>query len=252
MGTPLRVSRFECKYYIAPELVPEIKAAIAPYVDRDPFAARNVEGNYPILSLYLDTRDLQLCQASLQGLRNRFKLRVRSYTNQPDDPVYFEIKRRIDGIVSKRRGRVPREAARVALERLSFPQGTLEDKDRPAAEEFLSLVAGLRLQPVTRVGYERESFEAITGEPVRITFDTGLRHAATQDWDFWVEPRDWKIVPLDRQILELKFTDQLPSWAERIVAQFQLQRRSICKYVIAVRDGSGNPLGEPALTPILE
>ena len=61
---------------------------------------------YPIVSLYIDSPELQLCRESLTGQKNRFKLRVRSYTDEPEYPQFFEIKRRINQVIMKSRARV--------------------------------------------------------------------------------------------------------------------------------------------------
>ena len=64
---------------------------------------------YLISSLYLDSPDLRLHRRSEYGEKNRFKLRLRSYSDEPDDPVFFEIKRRTDQIIRKERAKVRRE-----------------------------------------------------------------------------------------------------------------------------------------------
>ena len=95
-------SRFECKYLISPVLVPALRKIIRPFTRPDPFAAL-VEGyRYPICSLYLDSDDLRLYQQTVGGEKNRFKLRVRSYSDDPASHVFFEVKSKVNNIVRKR------------------------------------------------------------------------------------------------------------------------------------------------------
>ena len=61
---------------------------------------------YMISSVYLDSDNLKLCRESLDGTKNRFKLRIRSYTDDLDYPRFFEIKRRVNTIIIKSRARV--------------------------------------------------------------------------------------------------------------------------------------------------
>ena len=102
---PAANSRCECKYLVPHSARSDICHFLRPFVRPDPFAAR-AGGNYPICSLYLDSPDLRLLDMGLQGWSERFKLRARTYSDLPEEPVYLEIKRRTNGIVHKRRARV--------------------------------------------------------------------------------------------------------------------------------------------------
>ena len=108
-------SRYECKYLVSPMIVPQIRQFIAPFMQPDHYAAMREGYRYPICSLYLDSDDLALYHQTVSGEKNRFKLRVRSYSDDPERAVFFEVKRKINNIVQKRRARVTREQARVLL-----------------------------------------------------------------------------------------------------------------------------------------
>ena len=116
-------SRFECKYVVAPELADAMRQFIDPFVEPDPYAARRSDHRYRICSLYLDSDALDLYQQTTGGHKNRFKLRVRTYSDAPGSPAFFEIKSKINNIVAKRRAAVPRQRrARVRRGRqLSAP-----------------------------------------------------------------------------------------------------------------------------------
>ncbi|HOK97053.1 MAG TPA: VTC domain-containing protein, partial [Anaerohalosphaeraceae bacterium] len=93
--------RYELKYRI-----PETKArAIAQYVSAfihpDRYAKNKPGNEYLISSLYLDTPTLTLCNETLQGKKNRFKLRIRGYDDNPLSPVFLEIKRRACNVIVK-------------------------------------------------------------------------------------------------------------------------------------------------------
>ena len=80
---PTLASRYECKYQISPMVVSALREFIQPFMRPDPFAALREDNRYPICSLYLDSEDLVLYQQTVGGHKNRFKLRVRSYSDDP-------------------------------------------------------------------------------------------------------------------------------------------------------------------------
>jgi len=228
-------SRFECKYIINPLLVEEVRSFIRPFMQPDPYAIQYPDYTYPICTLYLDSPDLQLYSQVLAGEKNRFKLRVRTYSDDPDTPAFFEIKKRMNQIVLKRRAKVDREAARELLTKESprIPVG-LMDKLMPDLDEFTSYKLLISAKPVVRVGYMREAYESKTGEPVRVTFDTHLRHAVTFDDTLSHSTGDWLKTPIEGVILEVKFTDRFPPWARDMAELFQLRQRAVPKYVMSV------------------
>ena len=228
-------SRFECKYIIHPLLVEEVRSFIRPFMQPDPYAIHYPDYTYPICTLYLDSPDLQLYSQVLAGEKNRFKLRVRTYSDDPDTPAFFEIKKRMNQIVLKRRAEVDREAARELLTKESprIPVG-LMDKLMPDLDEFTSYKLLISAKPVVRVGYMREAYESKTGEPVRVTFDTHLRHAVTFDDTLSHSTGDWLKTPIEGVILEVKFTDRFPPWARDMAELFQLRQRAVPKYVMSV------------------
>ena len=171
-------SRFECKYLVAPSMVPAIRRYIRPFVEPDAYARQRPGFSYPICSLYLDGPGLPLMRATEEGWRNRFKLRLRSYPAYPQAPVFVEVKRRVDGIVSKLRVGMTRAETHRLLER-HRPGSPVA----PAAAEFLRLVGEIDARPIVRVLYEREAYEARGNEPVRLTFDSALLGSATPGLD---------------------------------------------------------------------
>jgi len=234
-------SRFECKYMINSLLVPEIRQYIQPFVEPDRFAALHKGYCYPICSLYLDTDDLALYLQTVGGLKNRFKLRARTYSDDPSTPVYFEVKKKMDRIVHKVRTRLDREQARAVL--TGGKQGLLENLEPLVADlrEFDHFVSLIAAKPALRVKYIREPYESKGGDPVRITFDSQLQHAITLDDALWHDQGRWNTTPLDGTILEIKFTGLYPPWVSDLVQLFGLKQQPVPKYIMcmdhALEDG---------------
>lgn len=238
-------SRFECKYLIDPMTAVAIRDLLAPFLVHDPYAADVPQHRYLINSLYLDTDDLRLCRETTQGQRNRFKLRVRSYSDEPDEPVYLEIKRRSDAVVSKSRARVTRDQARRLLAGHSDWLRGLAGPNREAAVEFQRLVEAYRVSPKVRIRYWREPYEAIGGDPVRVTFDTEMASSLTPEVNFTRNGGGWGPANLKKIILEIKFTEHFPPWIAQAIRVFNLQRQSVPKYVISMNRYPHDPINGP-------
>jgi hypothetical protein len=113
--------RYELKYRISESKAAAIAQFIRPYVRLDHYCKLQPKGSYPVASLYLDSKGLQLCRESMEGRKNRFKLRIRSYTDQSNYPCFFEIKRRANAIIIKDRARVMPHNVETLLSGLSLP-----------------------------------------------------------------------------------------------------------------------------------
>jgi len=228
-------SRYECKYLVSPEIADEIRRFLQPFMAPDTYARRHAGYRYPICSLYFDTLGLHLYRQTAAGEKNRFKLRVRSYSDDQQTPVFLEVKRRVNDVILKRRARLPRESARAMLEKGSSPWvdggagNLLVD-----LESFNWLVTAAAARPFLRVRYIREAYEALGGDPLRITLDTDIAWLPTSTADFNMGAEGWIPTPVPGTVLEIKFTDRYPAWVGEMIRAFSLQRQSVAKYVLSV------------------
>ena len=218
-------SRYECKYLISAASADRVRNAMAPFVAPDHFSARAENRRYTISSLYLDDPGMSLYRATVSGLRNRFKLRIRSYQDGEAEPVFCEIKRRVGTVIRKTRTRSSRAAVRDFLDGAGEARGF---------ELFGGSVTQLGARPIARIRYDREAYESTGGDPVRITFDTDLSYAWTSDADFSLRTGHWESAQPDGVILEVKFTERFPSWIDHMLKVLELERCSVAKYVISV------------------
>jgi VTC domain len=90
----LQHQRYELKYHVAEAKALRIRDFVQGYLEVDEYSALQTGLSYPTLSLYLDSDGLDTHWHTINGNRNRFKLRLRYYDDQPDTPVFFETKRR--------------------------------------------------------------------------------------------------------------------------------------------------------------
>jgi hypothetical protein len=228
-------SRFECKYIVDPHLVPAMRHHIEPFMRPDGYAARRPGYRYPICSLYLDSLDLALYQQTVAGERDRFKLRIRTYSDDESQPAFFEAKLRKNSIVRKRRSRLERATARKLLGQgaVRWPKLT-PPTSSDALDFFVDHATLTEARPVIRVRYNREAYESRGGDPVRVTIDTDLMHAATLEPEIRHAPGRWVSTPVNGAILELKFSDNFPGWMNELVQLFGLKQQPVPKYVMSL------------------
>ena len=102
----MQQQRFELKYLIPEETALLVRDFVRSYLEMDELHVGQPNYSYPVHSLYLDSQELRLYWDTINGNKNRFKLRLRYYSTNPDTPVFFEIKRRMNNCILKQRGGV--------------------------------------------------------------------------------------------------------------------------------------------------
>lgn len=230
-------SRFELKYIIGESCARAVRDFALSYLEPDPHAdpAKNCE--YPVHSLYLDSPDLALCRSTMQGHKNRFKLRIRFYDDSPESPAFLEIKRRENDVILKQRAPVRRTSVARILNGHWPTQGDVMDaspKGLAAVEEFCRLRNLTLADGQVFVSYVREAYVTPNNNTVRLTFDRRLQGVRYEGGGSLVRTGLIVHPEIAGVILELKFTDRFPIWMRQMVRHFDLVRVSMAKYVSCV------------------
>ncbi len=229
--------RHELKYHISESKAEAVAQFIKPYIQLDRYCKLHRSGDYPIVSLYLDSGDLQLCRESLGGHKNRFKLRIRSYTDEPDYPRFLEIKRRINTIIMKSRARVMDRDVPTLLAGLPLPPQNYT-ADTETINQFQFYMNNIRARPAVLVRYTRQAYEGGLENRVRVTFDRELAYHVTSLPEVRLAGGAWQrnSFTLGGVILEVKFTAHYPVWLSRMVKYFNLRQQSISKYASSIKE----------------
>ncbi|GAB5561297.1 MAG: polyphosphate polymerase domain-containing protein [Synoicihabitans sp.] len=227
--------RFELKFRVDEPTARAIGDAVNRRLEPDPFGQDQADGAYPIHSLYLDSPQLSLFQATVNGDRNRFKLRLRFYNDDPTSPVFLETKRRANDCILKERVAVHRDRIGPMLS-TSFP--TLTDLLRPTATQletahsFCRQMDRLRARPVAHVAYRRQAWFALGENPARVTIDYGTVCAIHDSFDISTQMvRPVSAFSPGEVIVEFKYTERFPVWLSDIARDHGLVRTSAAKYV---------------------
>lgn len=238
MSGRLQTQRFEYKYHVSETVAGSVRAVVSSHMCADRFSEAEGARGYPVCSVYLDSPDLRLYRAALDGECNRFKLRLRYYGEGDDQTVFAEIKRRENNVIFKQRVAMDpggaREAARGQFPRVETLRRPHPDTTR-SLDTFVRLVSLLDARPVARVVYEREAWEGGGGaSDLRVTLDRKVLSEPTQQLDFHARVSNPEPVFGDAVILELKFTDRFPRWFQDLVETFGLKNEGAAKYVTGI------------------
>ena len=228
--------RYEIKYIISESKARAIARFIEPYLKLDHYSRLRPDGAYPIVSLYLDSSNLQLCRESLEGHKNRFKLRIRSYTDDLNYPRFFEIKRRAGTIIIKDRARVVTGKVALAdlLSPLSLPAQSYKGHEE-TLKQFRLYKNSINAGPVVRVRYIRRAYESDTENRVRVTFDRKLAYNVGREANVSLVGPGWQQHAIKSVILEIKFTGRYPAWLSRMAECFDLHQQSVSKYATSIK-----------------
>jgi hypothetical protein len=238
-GKGLQSSRFEFKYYVDEGRARAISEFIKSYLEPDEFLIKFGGIGYPVCSLYMDNSGLLLYDQTMMGQKNRFKLRIRYYDDNPENPAFLEIKRRDTDVIRKKRAAISRDGALLVLEghrpSPDYLYGSrVTAKSVDAMDEFCNLRDRIGASGCTYVYYHRQAYVSPDSNQIRVTFDRQLEGGIYHPGMDLVIPKDSARPKMEGVVLELKFTDRFPNWMEVLAEDFNLQRTSVPKYVKCV------------------
>ena len=233
----MQASRFELKFIITDDVALKVRDFVRSYLELDENGVGKPNYSYPVHSLYLDSDDLKLYWSTINGDKNRFKLRLRFYNNSPDSPVFFEIKRRMNNCIMKQRGGVRRDAIHWLLAGHIPEQTHLVSKDPKqliALQNFCRLMQEIRARPKVHIAYYREAYEPHDENSARLTMDREVRSDPELTARLATKMYSPILVWGKDVVLELKFTNRFPDWFRELVRIFGLRQCGAAKYVDGV------------------
>ena len=229
----LQQQRFELKYLVSESITLAVRDFVSSYLEIDEYGVSQPNISYPVHSLYLDSDDLKTYHDTTNGTKNRFKLRLRYYDDCPGTPIFFEIKRRMNNCILKRRGGVRRDAVGWLLSgHVPEPSHLVSQDPRHlvALQNFSLLLNQLDAKPKAHIAYLREAWVSPADNSVRVTLDRVVRHEPHFGMEISTQMENPITVFGKEVILELKFTNRFPDWFGELVRAFNLMQFSAAKY----------------------
>jgi hypothetical protein len=227
--------RFEIKYIVPDTKLPLLREMMEPFVRPDKYIIDRNRRSYTVRSVYFDTPDLLYYHEKIEGVPYRLKLRIRTYnTAKENSKVFFEIKRKHKIPMTKDRAAFDFSTTMDFLQNgmINEPEGMTEVK-RENTQKFLYHLHRDNLHPTVLVVYDREAYESVFDNTVRITFDKRLRSADVSDVEELYR-EDLISVMEGFFILEVKYNKQYPPWMQLIVNSLDLKQVAASKYCMCM------------------
>jgi len=233
----MQTSRFEYKYRISESTARAIRQYIRRYMEPDEHYRPEQPLGYEVRSLYLESPDLILHQATVEGKKNRFKLRIRFYDDSPHSPAFLEIKRRNTTVIGKERAGIRRDAVIPLLAGEHVGSADLlknDARNRSALHNFCSLRDAIGAGGSLFVCYLREAYVLPDSDAARVTFDRNITSVPYTRGTGLTLPAQRHATSVHDVTLEMKFNDRFPNWMCELAQIFQLERISVPKYIECV------------------
>jgi hypothetical protein len=246
MKDRMQQSRFELKYLLSEEKALRVRDFVQCHIGLDEYSVGKPNFSYQVHSLYLDSDELKTYWDTINGNKNRFKLRLRYYDASPGSPVFFEVKRRMDSCIMKQRGGVRNERVQWLFSGHHPEAGDLlskAPKQMVALQRFCQLMQEIRATPKVHIFYMREAY---------VSDDDS--HRVTMDRRVLAEPNPAGVIKTHMEapyttlgdgvvILELKFTNRFPNWYRELIEMFNLMQCGAAKYAEGVQAIGHRTLG---------
>lgn len=220
-------NRYENKYLLDNEAYYKFYNQLLEYMELDDFNKQHEF--YSITNLYYDTEHNTLIRNSLAKPKYKEKLRLRAYgvPNQ-DTKVYLEIKKKVFGLVNKRRTSLKLNEAYDFVATGMEPEFK-DYMNKQVIEEIKYFLTRFDLQPKVYLSYDRKALFCKNNRDLRITFDTNIR---SRRYDLkmehgvhgepLLEPGQW--------LMEVKAENTIPVWLAKMLSEHQMYRTSFSKY----------------------
>lgn len=184
-------------------------------------------GSYTIRSLYFDDYYNNAYHDKYAGVANRCKYRIRIY-NQSERTVHLERK------VKKGSYSYKQVAPLTVEEVYCVIQGDYEFLLRSTHEllwVFYHECVSNLLRPRVVIDYEREPYILDVGD-VRVTFDKNIRVGMDGFDIFDPSMPMMEVLPLGSLIMEVKFTEFLPTLVREVLPTKASEYTAVSKYIL--------------------
>ncbi len=230
----MQLQRWELKYIIPEDTALAVARFVSSYTVLDDYGVGKPHNSYPIHSLYLDSEALTIYWHTINGNKNRFKLRLRFYDNDPESPVFFEIKRRMNNAILKQRGGVRRKSVDYILAgHLPQPEHLIKQdnpKEHVALQRFSQYLKEYKAVPKAHIHYLREAWVSRHDNSLRVTFDRNVIISAEPTARLETDHVNPTCVFGKDVVLEFKFTGRFPDFLRECCRIFGLTTTTAAKY----------------------
>lgn len=220
--------RYEKKFMLTRQQFEQLMPKLHQYMNEDEHSQDG--GTYSIYNIYYDNDTHDVIRHSISKPYYKEKLRLRSYrvVEGEEEKVFLELKKKIDGIVNKRRVVLTLEESRAFIE-----QGI-----RPSAKNYMGeqvineieyYLKQNPIKPKVFIAYKRFALFGKDDRSVRITFDFDI---VSRRYDLSLQKDSYgeRLLEEGKYLMEVKISDAIPLWLTQILSEFSIYNSSFSKY----------------------
>lgn len=220
--------RYELKFMLTQAQLDTLIPKLLEYMNPDEHCQNGEE--YNIYNIYYDTPDHHLIRHSLSKPYYKEKLRLRSYEipTSPNDKVFLELKKKIGGIVNKRRAVLTLKEANDFINLGKRPIST-KPITQQVVKEIEYFLSHKDVAPAVYISYKRLAFFGKADRDFRVTFDYEI---TTRRTDLFLEKTSYGEQLLDKgqYLMEVKLSSAVPVWLSKVLSDLSIYRTGFSKY----------------------
>lgn len=227
--------RREVKFLLSKEQFEKLLPTVREHMNPDQFCVDGKE--YGIYNIYYDTPDNFLIRQSIEKPYYKEKLRLRSYDSPAaaDSSVFLEVKKKIGGIVTKRRVAMTLQEAETYIQTRVHPyyERFIDRQVMKELDVFLNFYDFI--QPREYISYQRAAFFGKDDPDFRLTFD---RQITTRRFDLMLTKESYgsQLILPDQRLMEIKVPGSLPMWMSQALSALNIRKASFSKYGTAYQN----------------
>ncbi len=217
--------RYEKKYVLNRQQYERLCVIMQPYMQADAY------GKHTICNVYYDTDQYDLIRTSIDKPPYKEKLRLRSYgIPKMEDTVFLELKKKVQGIVYKRRISMPYQKA---LSYMKYP-AEVETKDQ-IMKEIDYFLQYYTVKEKVYIAYDRIAYFGKQQADFRMTFDFRIRwrtqHLGLDEGDY-----GQYLLNEDQVLMEIKMPTAMPLWLSKALTELEIYPMSFSKYGVCYKE----------------
>lgn len=221
--------RYEIKFQLNPEQHERLLEEIPKYMEPDAYCVDGRE--YGIYNVYYDTPDDYLIRTSIEKPYYKEKIRLRSYFSPAslEDRAFLEIKKKVGGIVTKRRVTMTLGEAKAYLQNRTKPVDLSKYLQRQIFNELDVFLDHYPIVPKQYISYQRSAFFGKNDPDFRLTMD---REITERRFDLSLQRSSYgaRILQPDQWLMEVKITGAMPLWLSGCLTELGINKISFSKY----------------------
>lgn len=190
---------------------------------------RLTQDSYPdsiVNNIYFDTPDFLLIRNSIDAVCYKEKLRLRCYGDVlPESKAFFELKKKYNGVVYKRRIATTVNAVNKYLIGGDFPEDSQIMREIDYAMQLYD-----HPQPAIMLSYHRIALRSSDPESaLRITFDNDIRYRF-DDLDMLHGRDGTPLIEKNTVLMEIKTDEGMPLWLTHALDTCKIFPTKFSKY----------------------